>query len=60
MTKKRPSKREEKSYSYQEFLNTFYPRPKAERDERPRDPKVFGTKLAEAALKRLRESQESR
>jgi hypothetical protein len=60
MAKKRASKKEEKSYSYQEFLKTFYPRPQEERNETPRDPKVFGSKLAEAALKKIRESQEAR
>ncbi len=57
--KQKGAKKGEKSYSYEEFLKTFYPKPKGEHEPIPRDPKIFGTRLAEAALKKIRESSQA-
>jgi hypothetical protein len=54
MAHRKTRKKEEKSYSYEQFLKTFYPKPRGEGEPLPRDPKVFGSRLAEAALKKLK------
>ena len=44
-----------KTYSYDEYLKTFYPH-QIERKDILFDPNLFGDKLAEKSLKKLRES----
>jgi hypothetical protein len=58
MATKKVTKKGEKTYSYEEFLKVFYPKPKKEQEPIPRDPKIFGSRLAEAALKKIKESTE--
>lgn len=54
MAQTKKGKKGEREYSYEEFLKTFYPKPTGENKPKPSDPKDFGVKLAEAALKRMK------
>lgn len=54
MASSKKGKKAEKEYSYEEFIKTFYPKPTGENRPKPSDPKDFGTRLAEAALKRVK------
>jgi hypothetical protein len=60
MPTRKAAKKGEKSYTYEEFLKTFYPKPKREQEPTPRDPKIFGNRLAEAALKKIKESSDTK
>ncbi len=57
---KRTAKTVEKEYSYDEFRKTFYPNPDLERKISPQDPKVFGRKLGEEAVKRISEQTQNK
>lgn len=57
-TKKKTNKGE-KLYSYEEYRKTFYPNPDLEQKIAPQDPKVFGRRLAEQALKEAAKSQDN-
>ena len=48
-----------KLYSYDEFRKTFYPDSDSELPV-SQDPKVFGRKLGEEAVKRIREQAQAR
>lgn len=54
MATAKKGKKVEKEYSFEEFLKTFYPKPKQRDKPKPSDPKDFGAKLAEAALRRVK------
>lgn len=60
MPTKKPTKKGEKAYTYEEFLKTFYPKRECEQEPTPRDPKTFGSRVAEAALKKIKESPDAK
>jgi hypothetical protein len=59
-TAKKKTKKAEKSYSYEEFLKTFYPKQVSELNSMPPDPRIFGGKLAEAALRKIARERENK
>lgn len=58
MKKMEKATKEEKSYSYDEFLQEFYPKRNEEKSKLPKDPKEFGKVLAENAIRKIREQLE--
>jgi hypothetical protein len=57
---KKGVKKTEKLYSYDEFRKTFYPSTDLDRKVSPQDPKVFGRKLGEEALRKIREQTQNK
>lgn len=55
MPTKKKEQKAEKTYSFDEYRKTFYPKPRPEHKPAPQDPKVFGGSLAEEALKKIKE-----
>jgi hypothetical protein len=60
MATKKGVKKTAKLYSYDEFCKTFYPRTDVDRKVSPQDPKVFGRKLGEEAVRKIREEIRSK
>ena len=54
MPNKQTGKGREKSYSYDEYRKTFYPKPRPEHKLTFQEPKSFGGRLAEEALKKIK------
>jgi len=54
-SKEKKTSKKEKNYSYYEFLREFYPNSKSKDEMVSREPKTFGSLLAEEAIKKVRE-----
>jgi hypothetical protein len=54
MANKTRTKKPERSYSYDEYRKTFYPKPTPEHKLAFQEPKSLGVRLAEEALKKIK------
>lgn len=52
--KRKPMKRKEKMYSYDEYKKTFRIKHEKDMDTLPASPRVFGVKLAQEALRKIK------
>ena len=52
------SKTQNRQYSYDEYRKAFYPKPQP--SPNPQEPEVFGARLAEEALRQLKQEEERR
>jgi hypothetical protein len=58
--KKKGKKPEEKLYSYDEYRKAFCVNPKAKQDYSKEEARVFGVKLAEQAMKKVKHGLQQR
>ena len=57
MPTKKPTKKAQATYSYEEYLDVFRPKPLPEHEPvRPVDPDEISKKLAEQAIKRVKQA----
>jgi hypothetical protein len=59
-TKKKSTKKkiQNREYSYDEYRKAFYPKPQP--SPNPQEPEVFGARLAEEALRQLKQEEDRR